>query len=158
MYSTISDDEIKSVMTEYGNLIYRLALHYLKRQADAEDIVQEVILAYLLHYGKRKEKSWFIKVTVNKCLDLLKKRKRIADKAIDGYLEAPSPLGDDLFEELQKLTPINRKIIYLYYYEGYSSKEIGKMLHKSDTAVRKQLARAKAQLKVILEENHHDQI
>ena len=158
MYRQISDDEIRSVLIEYGNLIYRLSLHYLKCQADAEDIVQEVILAYLLHYGKHKTKSWFMKVTINKCLDFLKKRKRIANEADENILPDTSPLGDDLFEELQKLTPINREIIYLYFYEGYSSKEIGKIIHKSDSAVRKQLARAKSQLKIILEENNHDEL
>ncbi len=99
-----------------------------------------------------------MKVTINKCLDFLKKRKRIANEADENILPDTSPLGDDLFEELQKLTPINREIIYLYFYEGYSSKEIGKIIHKSDSAVRKQLARAKSQLKIILEGNNHDEL
>ena len=153
MNQKITDELINAVIKEYGNMIYRLALYYVRNVADAEDIVQEVLLAYLQHYGKPKNKSWFIKVTINKSLNLIKKRKRIIDSPPEDYLFTFSSVDEEIFDELKKLSPINREIIYLYYYAGYSSKEIGEILHKSDTAVRKQLKRAKEQLKSILEED-----
>ena len=148
-----TDELINAVIKEYGNMIYRLALYYVRNVADAEDIVQEVLLAYLQHYGKPKKKSWFIKVTVNKSLNLIKKRKRIIDSPLEDYLFTFSSVDEQILDELKKLSPINREMIYLYYYAGYSSQEIGKIVHKSDSAVRKQLKRAKAQLKLILEED-----
>lgn len=152
MKQTFDENTIKEVVKEYGNMIYRLALSYVRNAADAEDIVQDVLLAYMLHYSKPKEKGWFIKVTVNKSLNLIKKRKRIADRPPE-ETDAVSSVADNLYDELEKLSPNNRIVIYLYYFEGYSSGEIGEIVHKSDSAVRKQLKRAKEQLKLILEED-----
>ena len=150
------DSLIFSIVEEYGDMLYRFALHYVKNRADAEDIVQEVLLIYLKHSHPEKEKlkNWLLKVAKNKCLNLIKKQKRIVytyTKEFEGNTEIPIDHG--LFEALQALSPLDREIIYLFYQEGYSSKEIGKLVRKSDAAVRKHLERAKKQLKGYLEEN-----
>lgn len=143
-----------SIVEEYGDMIYRFALHYVKNRADAEDVVQEVLLAYLKHSHPEKEKlkGWLLKVTKNQCLNLIKKQKRVVFKEPEGEI-AEFPMDHGLFEALQTLSPLDREIVYLFYQEGYSSKEIGKFVKKSDAAVRKHLERAKKQLKVYLEEN-----
>lgn len=143
-----------SIVEEYGDMLYRFAFHYVKNRADAEDIVQEVLLTYLMHSHPEKEKlkGWLLKVTKNKCLNLIKKQKRVVYKEFEGdHTEIPMDHG--LFEALQALSPLDREIVYLFYQEGYSSKEIGKLVRKSDAAVRKHLERAKKQLKGYLEEN-----
>lgn len=145
-----------SIVEEYGDMLYRFALHYVKNRADAEDIVQEVLLTYLKHSHPEKEKlkSWFLKVAKNKCLNLIKKQKRIVSTYTKEFEDnAEKPIDHGLFEALQALSPLDREIVYLFYQEGYSSKEIGKLVRKSDAAVRKHLERAKKQLKGYLEEN-----
>ena len=51
-----------------------------------------------------------------------------------------------LLEELKKLKPIKRNIIYLYYYQGYKIKEISKILNINANTVNTNLARAKKEL------------
>ena len=147
-----TNEEIQSVVESYGDMIYRLALHYVRSNEDAEDVVQETLLSFLTHsVPKEREKAWLLHVAVNKSLDILRKRKRQAP------LDEGSLNGEkteiSLAEELSKLPVLDREIVYLYYFEGYSSKEIAAMIHKTDSAVRKRLERAKKKLKRLLEQN-----
>lgn len=142
--------EIQSVVESYGDMLYRLALHYVKSHADAEDVVQETLLAFLTHsVPKEREKAWLLKVVVNKSMDILRRRKRHApfEEDVAAPLSAVS-----LSEELEKLSALDREIVYLFYYEGYTSKEVATLVNKSEAAVRKRLQRAKAQLKILIEE------
>ena len=144
------NERIQQVVEEYGDTIYRLALHYVKNPADAEDVVQEVVLAFFTReIPEERRKAWLLRVTVNKSLDILRKRKRnvpLEEDLSDGKGEKAN-----LSEELKELSPLDRELIYLFYFEGYSSKEIARLVKKSDGAVRKRLERAKKTLRQILE-------
>ncbi len=142
----------EQVLENYGDTIYRLALHYVKDAADAEDVVQEVLLAFFTReIPEERRKAWLLRVTVNKSLDILRKRKRQTPLSE----EPPDPSAQErtsLAEELKELSPLDREIIYLFYFEGYTSKEIARFVKKTDGAVRKRLERAKSKLKRILED------
>ena len=58
----------------------------------------------------------------------------------------------EIINELKKLKPVSRNIIYLYYYQGYKTKEIAKILNMNINTVSTNLSRAKQELKTILEE------
>ena len=61
-------------------------------------------------------------------------------------------LKEKLAESLELLTEKERRVIELYYYEGYKLKEIAQILKRKETTVRQQLARAREQLKESLTE------
>lgn len=153
----VDNTTILSVLDKYGDMLYFLAFHYVRTESDAEDIIQEVFLSYFKHgeLSGEAEKAWLIRVTVNKCLDFVKKTKRAAMDRVaydEETLAAEQPDYAMLYDAMQKLVPLDREIVFLHYYAGYSSKEIGKILHKTDSAVRKRLERAKTQLKDFLED------
>lgn len=62
----------------------------------------------------------------------------------------------DLEFALKQLTPDCRTIIYLYYYEGYSTKEIAHMMNMNNGAVRTALSRSRNKLKRILEKEGYN--
>lgn len=147
----MSWDLIEKIVEEYGDMIYRLALHYVHSEFDAEDVVQEVLLAFSMRSVPReRQKAWLLRVTVNKSLDVLRKRKR--QTALDRDIAAPAE-NLSLAEELKSLSPTDRKLVYLHYFEGYTSKEIASLTGMRDAAVRKRLERAKKKLKDVLETN-----
>lgn len=140
-------DPIENIVGKYGDMIYRLALHYVHSQFDAEDVVQDVLLSFSMHKVPReRQKAWLLRATVNRSLDLLRKRKR--ETSLTRELPAPVPLS--LAEEMASLPPADRELVYLFYFEGYSSKEIASLTGIRDSAVRKRLERAKKKLKTIL--------
>ena len=151
---TLTADEI---VEAFGDLVFRLALQYTGIRQEAEDIVQEAFLAMLKKppfKSAEHAKRWLIKVTVNKCKDYFKSARRknlpLDERLISGSFE----LSDGL-DEIEKLDPLDRNIIYLFYYEGYSAKEIGKMTGKTKNAVNIRLSRARESLKELLEEGNY---
>ena len=56
-------------------------------------------------------------------------------------------------EELKRLSPDHRDVLYLYYFEGYQIAEIADILHVNKRTIGTRLARARKRLKTILEED-----
>jgi len=103
------------------------------------------------------EKAWLIRVTVNECKNLLKSAWKRNRAELDENIPAPQTHNNDLREYVDSLKPKYRVIIYLYYYERYSTNEIADILKIRQTAVTTQLNRARNQLKDMLEkeESHY---
>ena len=143
----MSRESIETIVDEYGDMIYRVALHYVHSRFDAEDVVQEVLLSFSMRsIPRERQKAWLLRATVNRSLDLLRRRKR--ETALDR--EPTAPEAPSLAEEMEGLPPADRELVYLFYFEGYSSKEIASLTGLRDAAVRKRLERAKKKLKTIL--------
>lgn len=147
----LSADEI---VNEYGDLVYRIAVQYTGNTHEAEDITQDTFLAMLKKLpfeSKEHVKRWLIRVAVNKCKDYYKSARRknlpLDENANTAYFEQ-----SDGIEELEKLEPLDRSIIYLFYYEGYSAKEIASMIGKTKNAVNIRLSRARETLKGLLKD------
>ena len=137
-------------------MVFRIAFGYTKNTYDAEDITQEVFLKL---YKSNTEfaadeniKAWLIRVAVNQAKSLLKtvwntRRGELTENLTDSK---GSFLSDDcleLYRYVDGLKPKYRTIIYLYYYEQYSVKEIAELLKIRETTVTTQLSRARNQLK-----------
>lgn len=126
---------------------------YMKNREDAEDVLQEaftkLIFANKIFESYEHEKAWLIRTSSNLCKNQLKhwwrKRSSIDDYEL-GHDDLDSDLNDILFEVLN--LPIKYKnVVYLHYYEGYTSDEIGKILKKSGSTVRNHLSEARKILK-----------
>lgn len=149
-----SKEFIEYAVMQYSGMITRLAFQYTRNKADAEDIMQEVFIALLRQpqfETKEHLKAWLIRVSINKSKDLLRSAKRRATVALKHdypFTDAQSAV----FDELQKLPDKDRDILYLFYYEGYSAKEIADILGKKESAIFMHLTRAREKLKNFLEE------
>ena len=97
-------------------------------------------------------------MTANLCKDYLKSPKYKANVDIDalgdviGVSVDYSKDDDSLFKALNQMDEIYRMPIYLHYYEGYSQKEISRILRVSEAAIAKRISRGKEELRKRLEE------
>jgi RNA polymerase sigma-70 factor (ECF subfamily) len=101
------------------------------------------------------EKAWSIRVATNLCLNKLKhwwnKNADIQDfENYYGYEEKPN---DDILALVMSLPEKYKTPIYLYYYEGYDSSEIAKILKKPQSTIRNHLSEARKALKEIIGED-----
>ena len=157
--SYVDDAFIQTVVDRYSNMVFRVAFQYVRNRDDAEDLVQEVFLA-LLEYLFRAEfqseehmKAWLIRVAINKSKNVIKLNARHRRTDMSEYmLSTEQPQFDDLEFVLDQLSAIDREVIYLHYYEGYSAKEIAEMIHKTEKSVFKRLSRSRTKLKKFLSE------
>ena len=115
----------------YSDAVYRAAVHNCRCTADAEDVVQDVF-EKLLHYegcfeSEEHLKAWLLRVAINRCRDLTRAAHQ-KDTELDENLPAPEQMEDGSVLDAVKALPENyRNAIYLHYYEGYTTAEIGRM-------------------------------
>ena len=158
-HTTMNHAELTKIVEKYYDVVFRVALGYVKSIPDADDIAQNVFTKLIV---KNKSfatdevlKAWLIRVSINEAKDLLKTawyRKR-AD--LDESLVMPVYDDLGLYDYVSMLKPKYRTVIYLYYYEEYSIKEIAKILRMPQSSVATQLQRARNQLKEIIKTEEH---
>lgn len=153
-----------SAARQYQDMVYRVALHALGSPQDAEDAVQEVFLRLYTEKkpfaGPEHLRHWLLRVTVNVCRDALKSPWRRRRVYLDALPETPvfdRPEQGALYREVMRLPEKYRTVLYLFYYEELTVKEIGGLLGLGTTAVTTRLHRARAKLKEQLTEVWQDE-
>lgn len=150
--------EFEKVYDEFSNLLYRLALSHVKNSSDAEDIVHDVFAKYIELKKTFKDyehsRAWFVRVTVNKCHDFLRKKRYRDHLSLDDITEFSQSENLNLprvFNLISDLSEKYKTVIVLYYLEGYSINEISSTLYISVSAVKMRLSRGRDMLKNKLE-------
>lgn len=148
--------EVERLVHTYSDLILRLSYTYLKSTQDAEDICQSVFLK-LLTSGKQfespaHEKAWIIRAAANACKDVLRSAHRRRTVGLEVVAEATAPAAptSEVMDAVMKLPEKYREAIYLYYYEGYTVREIAAMLGRSEATINAHLSRGRGKLRVML--------
>ena len=150
-----SEQGFEAAYDAYGPMVYRLAMVYLGRHADAEDVTQEAFVKLLYKAPSfadaGHERRWLLRVTANLCKDQLRGfwRKRAV------ALEGDYPIRDletfGVAEAIVALPEKYKAVLHLHYYEGYSVAEIGEILKLSQSAVKMRLSRGRELLKLEME-------
>lgn len=152
-----TEEEVANGLEQYGNMIRRICFVQLKKEADMEDVFQNVFFKYAttktVFDSMEHEKAWMIRITMNECKSLLRRwfhRKVELSDDLSMYGSAPSTKDDTLLLEVLKLPDNHKNAIYLYYYEGYKVSEIANILKKNENTIHTWLKRGKEQLKIKL--------
>ncbi len=148
---------LASAVDRYGNTLLRVALNLLGSREDAEDAVQDTYLQYLRHAPEFRddehEKAWLLRVCINLCKNARRDRGRRDHTALDSVVNLIPSTDEDDREVLRTVMSLPEKyriVIYLYYMEGMSSREIAGTLGISEPAVRKRLQKGRELLKLEL--------
>ncbi len=145
---------IESIFESYKNDVYRLALSFTRSTQEAEDVCQTVFLKLLEapRITPGKERAWLMQVTANQCRNLLKSAwwRKTAPMEDSAALTASEDSG--IFQAVMSLPPKYRVVIYLHYYEEYTTQETADLLHISQSAVTTRLSRAREMLRAQLKE------
>ncbi len=140
-------------------MIYTIAFMYFKNKAETEDAVQMVFLKYLKKRPEfnelQHEKAWFIKTTRNYCRDVLRcwwnSRKSDEELPEQSYLAFGNENTDSQVTEAMNKLPVKyQEVLYLYYYEEYSVKEISRILVRNESTIRTQLCKGREKIKKYL--------
>ena len=156
MISYGTGEAVARLVETYGSMLLRLASTRLRHPADAEDAVQEVFL-YLLEHdvtfkSETHEKAWLIRATIHRACDLQKRAARTDLPLEDAAIAAVPEPDDALLDAVRALPEKYSAPLYLYYYAGYSLKEIGRLLGVPAATAGTRLARGRALLKELLQE------
>ncbi|MBE5711159.1 MAG: RNA polymerase sigma factor [Slackia sp.] len=151
-------------MRAHGDAVYRLAFARCRNTADAEDIFQTTFLRFYASHipfgNPEHEKAWLLRVCINACKDLQKSAWRTKVSAMPDEFDAPdtsarkeaTPQEEALDEAMQRLSPEQRTVVHLHYFEGFSTGETAQMLGMRSATVRSHLHRARIAMRNALED------
>ena len=149
-------EEVSRLVETYSSMLLRLACTRLDDPADAEDAVQEVFLKLLTAHPSFRdaehEKAWLIRTTLHRAADLRKAAARRNVPLEETLLAAAPEPENQLLAAVRALPEKYGAVIHLHYYEGYSLKEIGKLLGLPAATVGTRLARGRERLRQSLKE------
>jgi RNA polymerase sigma-70 factor (ECF subfamily) len=145
-------------------MVYRMALSVLGSVPDAEDAVQEVFLRLYRQSDPPREpeglRRWLLRVTVNYCRDVLRspwRKRRVPLTEVPDTPVFDRPEQSDLYQAVMALPEKYRTVLYLFYYEEMSVRELAELLKLSQSAVTTRLSRAREKLKNKLTEVWQDE-
>lgn len=153
--SLIDTETFIELIQEYTPNLYRLALGILHNKEDAEDAVAEAVLkAYeKMHTLKDagKFRPWIMRIAANEAKRIYAKRKKSTPVGNpEEYMPEFQDGRHELWELVSGLEGAYREVVILYFYEQFSVKEIGGILHIPEGTVKSRLHRAKQRLRELL--------
>lgn len=139
----------------YADMLYRIAVSMLRSADDAEDAVQNVFIRYLdktpSFHDSDHERAWFIRVTINQCKDLMRRRKVRAWLPFEALTDiGVRPKSTPALDAVSELPEKYKAIVILYHLEGLSVDEIAESLSLSASAVKMRLSRARDMMRDII--------
>ena len=163
--------DIEEIYTRHFDMVYRVCFSYLKNPADTEDATADVFVKLMrksiIFDDAEHEKAWLIRTASNTCKDCLKHWwRRRADISEYEHIQDESAFrqGDSAFwqsdnafridetlKAVMELPARYKDVIYLYYYEGYKSEDIAKILKKPHSTIRNRMRDARKLLRGVLE-------
>jgi RNA polymerase sigma factor (sigma-70 family) len=153
--------------TALAPTVYTLARRMLASEALAEDVLQETFLEILRKIGGYRGEadfgSWVKRIAINKCLMHLRSGWSARRGAMPDVETLRGPGRTDAVERqitidaaLSRLSDTARVVVWLHDVEGYTHKEIGRMMHRTTSFSKSQLARAHEHLRALLHESLQD--
>lgn len=153
--------DIEQIYHRQVDTVYRVAMMYLKNPPDAEDMTQQAFINLMNKpvdfESESHERAWLIVTVSNLCKNQLShwyKKKRTDFEDVAPLLSSHDPETNDVLDQVLKLPDDYKTIIYMYYYEGYSNKEISRYLNMNESTLRSRMQKARELLKIELEEVH----
>lgn len=161
----------RTLFSLYKQKVYGTAYLILKDYQLSEDIVQETFLQVFLKLPNLKDplyfERWLYKITVNLCLDSVRKQKKHPTSSLEEYMEIQkdftiknmdTPENAAIYRDMQKkilqciysLSAKYSSVLILHYYNNFTLKEIAQITNTSETAVKTRLFRARKSLEKAL--------
>ncbi len=155
-----NDNTALYAFQKFGDTVLRAAFACCGSYSEAEDITQDTFL--LLHAKPQSFtddehlKAWLLRVAVNKCKNLRRSFRfsRTDSLETQDYPSASYEMNTEdnsVLSEIRSLPEKYASVIYLYYYEGYNTREIAEIQGKSENTVCSLLRRGREKLKMELE-------
>ena len=151
-----TDREIAELYERHKKTIYRVCFSFMKNPADTEDAVQDtfvrLIMAGTAFESEEHEKAWLIRTAANICKNVLRNWWRKGGRLEDceNLRSDGTPDTEGVLSAVSGLPDKYKTVVYLYYYEGYDSVEIARILGRPQSTIRNYLHEARGVLRTKL--------
>ena len=135
--------------------MFRLAYNIMQNTADSEDVVAESICKAWEKRNSLKNpvklRNWMLRITVNLAKNAVSARNRtkLVENCQEYYNDEPED-KENIWELVGELKEKEKIVIILYYYRGFSVKEIAQILLIPEGTVKSRLSKAREHLKKLM--------
>jgi RNA polymerase sigma-70 factor (ECF subfamily) len=154
----MTEKEFNNCVDLYAGRLFRFIIKNLKHEEDAKDIVQNSFEILWKHHHEllfEKARSYLFTTGYRNMVDHLRKDKRV--DLVESFPEnvkvqgdIPQDIGPVLQKGLERLSEMQRSLLMLKDYEGYSYEEIGEITGLNASQVKVYLHRARLKMKEYL--------
>jgi RNA polymerase sigma-70 factor (ECF subfamily) len=159
------------ILSFYEKAIYNYCLRILKNSTHAKDVTQETFIKVYTHRKKidpeKNIKTWIFTIATNTAYDFLRSKKRKMEISLDEEFETNSSfetyyqskeegLISDVDKALTQIKSEYKKVLLLFYQQGFEYKEIAEILGMPINTVKTHISRGREQLKELLKEYGKD--
>lgn len=142
----LSAGMIEFAVERYSDMLFRICFVALGSREDAEDAVQDVFLKYVEKAPdfetEEHEKAWLIRVAINRCRDIKRKRHVQVDlTSLEEYIGSSD--DNDALNALMSLPDKYRTVLTLKYMNGYNVQEIARIVGLTASTVKMRLKRGR---------------
>ncbi len=156
----MDETQAEYLVDRYADMLVRIGYTWFSNRDDAQDLCQTVLLKLLEHPrvfpDEGQERAWVIRMAVNVCKNLKKSawfRRTVGlEEGLHLTVQVPPEEESEVLPLVQQLPLKYRRVLYLRYYEGYQVGEIAALLGVRPALVSTHLTRARAKLKIMLED------
>ncbi|TRX64007.1 RNA polymerase sigma factor [Carboxylicivirga sp. M1479] len=147
--------EFNQAVNQYSDGVYRFVLKSIKDEDKAKDIMQDTYEKLWKKHEQvdfLKVKSYLFSAAYHTLIDLTRREKKQApwtevNVRTHAHNESYSDLNEVLHKAVERLPDIQRMVVMMRDYEGYSYKEIGEICELSEAQVKVYIFRARKFLK-----------
>jgi RNA polymerase sigma-70 factor, ECF subfamily len=149
-----AEDRLVHLMEEHERAIYNFMFGLVRDTDRALDCTQDTFVRAYEHLrrGRLINTAWLYTVARNRAMDEFRRRKRVQPD-LDTLQEIPVHQRTDeslaVRQVLERLSPHDREVLYLFDVAGFKTDEIGSMLGVRGTAVRQRLSRARERFRLL---------
>ena len=154
----MTDKDYNDCVDNFADGVYRFIVKNIRHTEDAQDIVQSAFEKLWVNRAQvlpEKAKSYLFTVAYHQMIDHIRKTNKMP-LTEDTYIphqqitQQDAELKQVLMHAVNELNPIQKSLVLLKDYEGYSYQEIGEIMHLSESQVKVYLHRARLILKTKL--------
>jgi len=154
----MTDKAYNDCVDNFADGVYRFIVKNIRHTEDAQDIVQSAFEKLWVNRDQvlpEKAKSYLFTVAYHQMIDHIRKSNKMPlseDTKIpqQQIVQEDEELKQVLMRAINELNPIQKSLVLLKDYEGYSYQEIGEIMHLSESQVKVYLHRARLILKTKL--------
>lgn len=164
--ATVNHEELmEELMQVHGQEVLQLVYTYVRNETIAEDLTQEIFVkcykALPTFKGQSTIKTWLWRIAINHSKDYLKswysQRVKVSEDVSDAMRESVEQTviqqmsDEQLADAVMRLPLKYREVIYLFYYEELTIKEMASILEIKENTIKTRLRKGKSLLKEMLE-------
>ena len=158
-----ASEDFESFYLRHYQAIYRLCFAFMKNPQDAEDCTEDAfvraITSEAAFESENHERAWLSTTAMNICKDKLKHwwHQKVSDIDSEPEIRDVEPEKGEALREIRRqvmeLPDKYKEVVWLHYFEGYSTEEIASILARPPSTVRNQLRDARSKLKHLLSDS-----